>query len=98
MTGRWWGEGGNLGQHPRRAVLACCVHPVVALAAGPAHWDNWIKDRTTEQYQLIYEQPIYPKAPEPVSGGCPEQGVAFISHFLARNRTLRQTKTTLSGS
>jgi predicted amidohydrolase len=26
-----------------------------------AQWDNWIKDLTTEQYQLIYEQPIYPK-------------------------------------
>jgi len=24
-------------------------------------WDNWLKDLTTEQYQLIYEQPIYPK-------------------------------------
>jgi predicted amidohydrolase len=26
-----------------------------------ALWDNWLKDLTTEQYQLIYEQPIYPK-------------------------------------
>jgi predicted amidohydrolase len=26
-----------------------------------AQWDNWLKDLTTEQYQLIYEQPIYPK-------------------------------------
>ncbi len=26
-----------------------------------AQWDNWMKDLTTEQYQLIYEQPIYPK-------------------------------------
>jgi hypothetical protein len=26
-----------------------------------ARWDNWIKDLTTEQYQLIYEQPVYPK-------------------------------------
>src|SRR6266487_6492832 len=26
-----------------------------------AQWDNWIKDLTTEQYQLIYERPIYPK-------------------------------------
>ena len=26
-----------------------------------ALWDNWMKDLTTEQYQLIYEQPIYPK-------------------------------------
>ena len=26
-----------------------------------AQWDNWIKDLTTEQYQLIYEQPVYPK-------------------------------------
>ncbi|HEX9342009.1 MAG TPA: nitrilase-related carbon-nitrogen hydrolase [Actinomycetota bacterium] len=26
-----------------------------------AQWDNWLKDLRTEQYQLIYEQPIYPK-------------------------------------
>jgi predicted amidohydrolase len=26
-----------------------------------AQWDNWMKDLTTEQYQIIYEQPIYPK-------------------------------------
>ena len=26
-----------------------------------AQWDNWIKDMTTEQYQLIYEEPVYPK-------------------------------------
>ena len=26
-----------------------------------AQWDNWMKDLTTEQYQLIYEQPIYPR-------------------------------------
>ena len=26
-----------------------------------AQWDNWIKDLTTEQYQIIYEEPIYPK-------------------------------------
>jgi hypothetical protein len=26
-----------------------------------AQWDNWIKDLTTEQYQVIYEQPVYPK-------------------------------------
>jgi predicted amidohydrolase len=26
-----------------------------------AQWDNWMKDLTTEQYQLVYEQPIYPK-------------------------------------
>jgi len=26
-----------------------------------AQWDNWMKDLTTEQYQLIYEEPIYPK-------------------------------------
>jgi predicted amidohydrolase len=28
---------------------------------GNAQWDNWLKDLTTEQYQLIYEQPVYPK-------------------------------------
>jgi predicted amidohydrolase len=26
-----------------------------------AQWDNWLKDLRTEQYQLIYERPIYPK-------------------------------------
>jgi len=26
-----------------------------------AQWDNWMKDLKTEQYQLIYEKPIYPK-------------------------------------
>jgi predicted amidohydrolase len=26
-----------------------------------AKWGNWIKDLTTEQYRLIYEEPIYPK-------------------------------------
>ena len=26
-----------------------------------AKWDNWMKDLRTEQYQLIYDQPIYPR-------------------------------------
>jgi hypothetical protein len=26
-----------------------------------AKWGNWMKDLTTEQYRLIYEEPIYPK-------------------------------------
>jgi len=26
-----------------------------------AQWDNWLKDLTTEQYQIIYEQPVYPR-------------------------------------
>jgi hypothetical protein len=26
-----------------------------------AQWDNWMKDLTTEQYQLVYERPIYPR-------------------------------------
>lgn len=26
-----------------------------------AQWDNWVKDLTTEQYQVIYERPVYPK-------------------------------------
>ena len=26
-----------------------------------ARWGNWMKDLTTEQYRLIYEEPIYPK-------------------------------------
>ena len=24
-------------------------------------WTNWMKDLRTEMYQLVYEQPIYPK-------------------------------------
>ena len=29
---------------------------------GPrAQWDNWMKDLRTEMYQIVYEQPIYPK-------------------------------------
>jgi predicted amidohydrolase len=28
---------------------------------GNAQWGNWLKDLRTELYQLIYEQPIYPK-------------------------------------
>src|SRR6266849_4350456 len=43
-------------------LIACNVD-VEALRRfrASAQWDNWIKDLTTEQYQLIYEQPIYPK-------------------------------------
>jgi predicted amidohydrolase len=26
-----------------------------------AKWGNWMKDLTTEQYRLIYDQPVYPK-------------------------------------
>jgi predicted amidohydrolase len=26
-----------------------------------AQWDNWMKDLRTELFQLVYEQPIYPK-------------------------------------
>ena len=26
-----------------------------------SRWGNWMKDLTTEQYRLIYDQPIYPK-------------------------------------
>ncbi|MEX2454538.1 MAG: nitrilase-related carbon-nitrogen hydrolase [Rhodospirillaceae bacterium] len=26
-----------------------------------AQWDNWLKDIRTELYQILYEQPIYPK-------------------------------------
>ena len=26
-----------------------------------AKWGNWMKDLTTEQYRVIYEQPVYPK-------------------------------------
>jgi hypothetical protein len=24
-------------------------------------WGNWMKDLTTEQYRLIYDEPVYPK-------------------------------------
>lgn len=26
-----------------------------------AQWDNWVKDLRTELYQLLYQEPIYPK-------------------------------------
>ena len=26
-----------------------------------AQWDNWMKDLRTEIFQLIYEEPVYPK-------------------------------------
>ncbi len=26
-----------------------------------AQWDNWMKDLRTELYQMVYEEPIYPK-------------------------------------
>jgi predicted amidohydrolase len=26
-----------------------------------ARWGNWLKDLTTEQYRVIYDQPVYPK-------------------------------------
>jgi len=26
-----------------------------------AQWDNWMKDLRTELYQILYEEPIYPK-------------------------------------
>ena len=32
-----------------------------------AQWDNWMKDLRTELYQMLYEQPIYPKKPLPQS-------------------------------
>ena len=28
---------------------------------GRAQWNNWIKDLRTELYQIVYDQPIYPK-------------------------------------
>ena len=31
------------------------------LVRATARWGNWMKDLTTEQYRLIYEQPVYPK-------------------------------------
>ena len=31
------------------------------LSSARAQWDNWLKDLRTELYQLLYEQPIYPK-------------------------------------
>jgi len=41
-----------------------------------AQWDNWIKDLTTEQYQLIYEEPIYPKN-------------IYLDQYLSRPRPVR---------
>ncbi len=30
-----------------------------------SRWGNWMKDLTTEQYRLIYEQEVYPEEPLP---------------------------------
>ena len=41
---------------PARSTSTRC-----ATSAPTRKWGNWMKDLTTEQYRLIYEQPIYPK-------------------------------------
>ncbi|MGH7863905.1 MAG: nitrilase-related carbon-nitrogen hydrolase, partial [Candidatus Binataceae bacterium] len=58
-------RGQIVGQHEYGGVSAY-VAGVIDIEAlryhrGHAQWDNWLKDLRTELYQLLYQQPIYPK-------------------------------------
>ncbi len=58
-------RGALVGQH-RHSGASAYVAGTIDIEAlrdfrARALWDNWMKDLTTEQYQLIYERPIYPK-------------------------------------
>ena len=58
-------KGRIVGQH-RYGAGASYVAGTVDIQAlrdfrARAQWDNWLKDLRTEQYQLVYERPIYPK-------------------------------------
>jgi len=57
---------GQIVGHHDYAGGSCWVGGTIDIEAlrkfrASAQLDNWIKDLTTEQYQIIYEQPIYPK-------------------------------------
>ena len=51
-----------------------------------ALWDNWLKDLQTEQYRLIYEQPIYPK--NLYLDRLPYRHEAYRTEVIARQRRL----------
>ena len=58
-------KGEIVGRHDHSGVSAYMAGTIdiEALRDFRAHaqWDNWMKDLMTEQYQLIYERPIYPR-------------------------------------
>jgi predicted amidohydrolase len=51
-----------------------------------AQWDNWIKDLRTEIFQLVYEQPIYPK--NLYADRAPFDHQEFHDQVIARQREL----------
>jgi predicted amidohydrolase len=51
-----------------------------------AKWGNWMKDLTTEQYRLIYEQPIYPK--NLYAARAPYKHAEYHKEVLERQREL----------
>jgi hypothetical protein len=51
-----------------------------------AKWGNWMKDLTTEQYRLIYEEPIYPK--NLYAERAPYKHAEYHSEVLERQREL----------
>jgi predicted amidohydrolase len=58
-------KGHIVGQHRYGAVSSYVAGTIdiEALRSFRVHaqWNNWMKDLRTELYQLVYEQPIYPK-------------------------------------
>jgi len=58
-------KGNLVGRHEHSGSSAYVVGTIDIEALrdfrSRAQWDNWMKDLMTEQYQLIYEKPIYPK-------------------------------------
>jgi predicted amidohydrolase len=58
-------KGRVVGRHPYGAGSSYVAGTVDIQALrhfrASAQWDNWLKDLRTEQYQLIYERPLYPK-------------------------------------
>jgi len=58
-------KGQLVGQHAHSGGSAYVVGTIDIEALrsfrASAQWDNWMKDLMTEQYQVIYERPIYPK-------------------------------------
>jgi predicted amidohydrolase len=58
-------KGRVVGQHPYGASSSYVAGTIDIDALRKfralAQWDNWMKDLRTELYQLVYEQPIYPK-------------------------------------
>lgn len=58
-------RGSVVGQHLYGAASSYVAGPIdidaLRYFRTHAQWDNWMKDLRTEIFQLIYEEPIYPK-------------------------------------